>query len=336
MPLHAIEPGRRKGNRTWLFRGRIDGKVREITTDFGPGTPARIIRKAKEEAERELYRDIEARRVPRPGENTTFRQASVQYLNLKDPEAKNLPLRRKITKLNEHLADQLLADISAQDIVNLANELYGHARLPSRNDAVIIPAAAVLHYAAKQGWCEWRKIPQFARPRPETRSVADEVAETLINSAPGPIERLFLLWIFRQGNRVTETLGVRWDKIDLAGQRLELWIEKRREWRTKPLHPEVFEMLAAIPPAERGEFVFPWRHRQCVYDWLKPYCKRLGIKFTPHMARHTVGKWLNGDGNGLKTIMEVMDHLDVRSSVRYQSVDEVTVRNALAGLGRKR
>jgi hypothetical protein len=34
--------------------------------------------------------------------------------------------------------------------------------------------------------------------------------------------------------------------------------------------------------------------------------------------------------------MEVMDHLDPRSSVRYQSVDEATVRNALAGLGKRR
>jgi hypothetical protein len=54
------------------------------------------------------------------------------------------------------------------------------------------------------------------------------------------------------------------------------------------------------------------------------------------MARHTVGRWLNAVGNGLRTIMEVMDHLDPRSSVRYQSVDEATVRNALAGLGKRR
>src|SRR4029077_19433524 len=114
------------------------------------------------------------------------------------------------------LGDRTLASISAQDVINLANELYSHTTLSSRNDAVIITAAAVLHYAAKNGWCQWIKISQFARKKPETRSVSDAVAETLINSQPmGSYERLFLLWIFRQGNRVTEALGVRWGKIDL-------------------------------------------------------------------------------------------------------------------------
>jgi integrase len=341
MPLTAIPPGKRKGNKHWLYRGRVAGKLREITTAFGPDTPPRVIREDKAKTERDIWTEYEASRVPRSGENTTFAQAARQYLNFKDPQAQNIPLRRKIDKLVSHLGDRKLADISAQDLVNLANEQCPHVALGSRNDAVIIPAAAVLHYAAKAGWCQWLKIPQFARRKPETRSVSDEVAETLINSQPvGSYERLFLLWIFRQGNRVTETLNVRWPKIDLPRRTVELWVQKRQEWRNKPLHDEVFEALAAIPLAGRDAFdgyLFPWRIRHEVYDkWLTKYCKKLGVRFTPHMARHTMGKQLNANGNGLRTIMEVMDHLDPRSSVRYQSVDEATVRHALAGLGRKR
>jgi integrase len=337
MSLNAIAPGKRKNNKHWLYRGRVAGKLREITTAFGADTPARVIREDKAKTERDLWAEHEAGRVPRSGENTTFAQAARQYLNLRDPQAQNLPLQRKIEKLVAQLGDRTLASISAQDVINLANELYSHTTLSSRNDAVIIPAAAVLHYAAKNGWCQWLKISQFARKKPETRSVSDAVAETLINSQPmGSFERLFLLWIFRQGNRVTEALGVRWEKVDLPRRTVELWVQKRQEWRNKPLHDEVFEALAAIPLAERGEYVFPWRKRNHVYAWLMPYAKRLGVRFTPHMARHTVGRWLNAEGNGLRTIMEVMDHLDPRSSVRYQSVDEATVRHALAGLGKRR
>jgi integrase len=341
MSLNLVAPGKRKGNKTWIFRGRVAGRLREITTEFGPGTPQRVLRQAAEETEREIWAEHEASRVPRSGENTTFRQASVQYLNFKDPQAQNIPLRRKIEKLVTHLGDRTLASIGAQDLVNLANEQYPHVALGSRNDAVIIPAAAVLHYAAKAGWCQWMKISQFARKKPETRSVTDEVEEALINSLPiGSYERLFMLWIFRQGNRVTEPLNVRWPKIDLPRRTVDIWIEKRREWRTKPLHDEVFEALAAIPQDARADYdgyLFPWRERNGIYKWLKPYAKRLGIgSFTPHQARHTVGRKLNANGNGLATIMDVLDHLDPRSSVRYQSVDEATVRHALAGLGKKR
>lgn len=338
MPLSIIAPGKRKGNKFYIFRGRVAGKLREVTTKLGPETPTRNVRKACGEAEREIWAEHEASRVPRSGEDATFAQAARQYLNFKDPDAKRQQLRQRIDKLLPHLGDRTLASISAQDVINLANELYPRITLSSRNDAVVIPAAAILHYAAKNNWCQWIKIPQFARTKPETRSVSDEIAEALINSQPvGSYERLFLLWIFRQGTRCTETLDIRWKKIDLSRRTIEMWITKRQEWRNKPLHDEVFEALAAIPLAERGEYVLPWRKRNEVYKWLKPYAKRLGIDhFTPHMARHTVGRWLNANGNGLRTIMDVMDHLDPRSSVRYQSVDEATVRNALAGLGRKR
>ena len=59
-----IAPGKRKGNRTWIFRGRVAGRLREITTEFGPGTPARVLRQAAEQAERELWAEYEAGRSP--------------------------------------------------------------------------------------------------------------------------------------------------------------------------------------------------------------------------------------------------------------------------------
>lgn len=343
MPLKPIAPGQRKGNKNWLFRGRVAGKLREITTEFGPGTPTRVIREAAAKAERELWAELEASRIPRSGEDATFAQAARHYLAWKDPEEKRSwrQQRQRIDQLLLHLGDRLLKDITPADLTSLANDLMPNGKLASRNTTVIVPAAAILHYAARQNWCPHIRVQFFAIPKPRNRDVSDEVAETLINSLPEDCDkreyrRLLLLWLFRMGDRITDPLGVTWEGIDLQRQSVRMWHEKPDEEKTRPLHPEVFEALAAIPEDERTGYLFPWRDRDSVYWWLKPYAKSLGIHFTPHMARHTVGRQLNAAGVPLKTSMEVLGHKDVRSHLRYQNVDEASVRTALSALGKKR
>lgn len=85
--------------------------------------------------------------------------------------------------------------------------------------------------------------------------------------------------------------------------------------------------LLANEPDKTGA-VFPWRTRSGVYKWLRPLCKRLGVKFTPHMARHYLGKELNRAGTGLKTIMGALDHSSATSPLRYQDADIEIVREA--------
>lgn len=60
----------------------------------------------------------------------------------------------------------------------------------------------------------------------------------------------------------------------------------------------------------------------------------LGLAFTPHMARHSLGTWLNAQGAGLKTIMAALGHADPKSSMRYQTADVEIVRQAGAKVGR--
>ena len=90
-------------------------------------------------------------------------------------------------------------------------------------------------------------------------------------------------------------------------------------------------MLANEPPGEG--WLFPWRSKSGVYKWLRPFARSLGIAFTPHMARHSLGKWLNEDGASLRTIMDTLNHKDVKSSARYQSTDIEVIRATGRRLG---
>jgi integrase len=137
--------------------------------------------------------------------------------------------------------------------------------------------------------------------------------------------------------RISQTLGITWeDGIDLPEGTVRFYDQKGRRWRTLPLHPEVLTRLEVIPAVERDGRLFPWGDRHNVYRWLRPLVRELGVTFTPHMARHALGKALNADKVPLRTIMAAMGHDDVRSSIRYQDVDIEVVRAATAKLPRLR
>jgi integrase len=98
------------------------------------------------------------------------------------------------------------------------------------------------------------------------------------------------------------------------------------------LHDEVMELLLAHPPGPG--YLFPWRTKSGVYKWLRPYCRQIGVPFTPHMARHSLGKWLNEDGSSLRQIMDTLQHKDPKSSIRYQSTDIEVIRQSGRRLGK--
>ncbi len=78
--------------------------------------------------------------------------------------------------------------------------------------------------------------------------------------------------------------------------------------------------------------IFPWRTRWGVEKWLRILCQKLEISFTPHMARHTVGKRLSEAGVSLRIIMDKLGHKDSKSSLRYQRGDLETIREASKAL----
>jgi integrase len=237
-----------------------------------------------------------------------------------------------------------LADINHARLVTAANKLCPGLTPATKNREVMGMAAAVLHYAAENGYCEWLRIKLFKEPEPETRAVSVDIARTVITSANDgarpsragshvEIRQLLLLWMFRQGTRITQTLSVTWNEISLREQTFRLYDKKAQKWQTFPLHADVFQALCEIPEEQWNGRLWPWTQKTGVYRWLRPMVRHLGIEFTPHMARHSLGTWLNASGAGLKTIMAALGHKDAKSSIRYQAADIEVVRAASQQLG---
>lgn len=318
--LKLVPPGKRGGgkfkNKYWLVRGSIDGN--EIEKSLGVS-----LRSDAEKKLRELLRQYDA--AKNCNENVTFGIAADRYIAYRDPGYHDL---RYIKLIRPELEDKLVTEITQNDLVTVANKLYPDQKASSKNRAVIRPAAAILHYAADNNWCPWLRIKTFKESTPLTRYVNDNVELALLKNTTGK-KHLLIVWLFKQGDRIGDTLQIKYEDCDFEAQTVSRHVSKSDRYMVLPLDQELCAMLKPNQgdPKPTG-YIFPWQTKSGVHKWMRPLCKSLNIEFTPHRARHTLGKRLNDSGAGLKTIMQALGQFDPKSAIRYQTTDVETIRLA--------
>lgn len=320
MPFTIFPPGSRKGNRFWLVRGKVDGRDIEFSTKTRDETSARILAL-------EFERKYLEGRVPSAQETVTWSRACELYKNSRNVSKSDT---NYLLRLEKVLGSKDVRDITQADLDDAARRLYPAGSPETVNRQAFTPAIAVLSYAALNRWCQPSKWKRPKQRDPETRAAAEAAGRLLIRNTDGK-RRLLILWLWKQGTRITDTVvRVAWERIDLRARTYEMWIGKSRKWKTFPLDTEVWEELTAIPEAERKGKLFPWSTRQNVYRWLRPLVRKLGIEFTPHMARHRLGRDLNASGAGLRTIMDALGQKSPKAALRYMSEDVDSVRRMQA------
>lgn len=320
--LKLIAPGKR-GNKYWVARGRVNGRLIEKSTGAANKKDAE---RCCAEFNAVLYGEQAV------SDQRTFGYAAAKYLEARQPKPYDV---KRISLLCEAMGDRLLDEIVQADIVDAASLICPNAHPATKNRDVITPAAAVMHYAASNDWCRWLRVSKFREPRAKTRYVTDAHEEwLLIATQDAPERHLLLLWLFRQGDRISDVLRVKHEDCDLKRQIVRRHIAKTDTYAELPLDAEICLGLARMP-SQHGRIFTAWSDQRAVNHWLRRLCTRLEIAFTPHMARHTVGKRLSDEGASLRTIMAKLGHANVQSSMRYQAGDIETVRTFSERVKRK-
>jgi integrase len=316
-------PGKRRGYKFWLAVVRVGRESFEIRT--GETTKAAAERAARAAGKRLVDELVaEQSRPLKAGAVVTFREAADAYLAYRENPKVDV---QRLARICVQLGQMPISEISGSDLIAAANALMPDAKAASKNREVVRPAATVLHYAADNGTIEWVRVKQFKEARPATRAVSTDIASVLIANADDPDLKLLLIWLFHQGNRISEALSVTWDDIDLPAATVRVCISKNNLlWRTVTLHPPVVVALGNV--VDQTGPVFRWKTKSGVYKPLRALCAKLGIYFTPHMARHSMATWANAAGIPLRTIMDMGNWLDHKSVIRYTGSDIETVRAA--------
>jgi integrase len=121
---------------------------------------------------------------------------------------------------------------------------------------LIQPLTAVLNYAHRQDWCD---EPHFTRPKfndKRNEYATIDQANRLLRAA-APHSRQWYLFPMLEGSRVSETLDLDWPDVQLNDSWAVLRDTKRNgEARGIALHPQIVEMLRAVPVAKPKGRVF--------------------------------------------------------------------------------
>jgi integrase len=317
--LNLIPPGQRKNNATYLARGSVANKVYEFNTY---ATDEKTARKVARELTESILREAKENR-PAP-EKMTFAHVAGSYVRFRNPSRTDC---QRIDHVVREFGKMRIREIRAVDVHELAIRMLPNAKAATRNRNVIRPIVTVLHHAANSGLCEWVKVKAFPEPRPVTRALAPEAAAALVNGAPVGPQRLLLSWLFLQGTRISATLSLNWDQIDVTAKTVKFFNRKGDRWETFPIHDAVLAQLA--PKLGEGR-VFPWSNRSSLRRWLPALCKRVGVEFTPHMGRHALGTMMAANGETLRAIMDALGHSTPSSSLRYQGSNVEVARAAIS------
>lgn len=319
MPLKLIPPGKRK-NRCYVVRGRLLGV--DIETSTKTRNPADAER-FKNELERELLDGI----IPGANAHVTFHRAADLYVASKNPPLRKVDLRL-VDRLKEAITDKPVRAVIQADIDAAARSLHPNHTPDTWNRNVYTPAAAILHYAAQNQWRDWLRVKRPKLKQPETRAVADDVAETLLNATTGK-QHLLLMWLFKHGSRIGGALAVECSRVNMAAREYDLYIPKNKQWRRFPIDDQVYRLLKTDPDMKHGTGrLFPaWASANSVYRWLNILCAYHHVHFTPHMARHRLGKSI-GNSHGLRVVMSALGQSSYKSALRYVAEDIDAVRAA--------
>lgn len=327
MPTY-YKPGSRKGNRTWVVRGYVDGRQYEIATDAthkrGEGGA-----EATWEAFKARIRAERRRSVDR--ETATFLDAARLYRAQK-PVSRNDA--RYLDRLEAELGAERLADITVGRIHAAAAAIYPAAKPQTRNRQAVRPAAAVLHHAAGDPkLCDWLRVPLLPEEEPERPLLYPEQVQVAVAAARRRRDKelvALLLTLQLQGWRISETLALTRDRIDWRAGEVVRRVDKSRRWRRTGVVPAVLRAWKGLPERPDGR-LFSYAARHDVYKAIDGLGLDLHVR--PHMARRGLATALKDAGADLDDIMRAVGWEDPKSARVYVRDDPARAR---ATLGRIR
>ncbi|MBR0691593.1 site-specific integrase [Bradyrhizobium lablabi] len=317
MPLRLT---RRPKTPNWVIRGTLRGiRVEESTGTSDKRAAEEIL--IKREAEL-LEQSIHGRRA-----TETFASAALSYLE-------HGGSTRFTAAVIRHFGTMPLAKID-QDALDLgAKKVYPDASPSTRNRQFYAIASAILHHAARRGWCPLPIIERPTTPPGRIRWLTIEEADSLIAACSDHLRPLVVFMLYT-GARAGEALWLDWRDVDLSRAHVQFPKTKNGEARGVPLHQRVVAEMANLK-TKTGE-VFrrpdgkPYNRPRNASDTsagtriktaFKAACRRAGIdNFHPHDCRHTWATWHYQENRDLGALMRLGGWKSERMVMRYAHVN---------------
>jgi integrase len=205
--------------------------------------------------------------------------------------------------VENYFKDTLVKDIKPGTIRQMAMDLFATNSGASRNRRAIIPAQAVINYAADSDLCDRIRVKRFKIETKEKPHATLQWVQAFMKEA-SPQLGAYALLMFLTGARPTEALEC---DIDLPGRTVLIKASKVGHERRAHLPPMLVAALANLAEV-KGRPIFFYQSIEALRNAWEAAIARASIqRLTPHCCRHGCITMLLRNKVDVKTISWLCD-----------------------------
>ena len=170
-----------------------------------------------------------------------------------------------------------------------------------------------------------RKVPKLKEDNHKIRFLTDEEENRLyaIIDLKAPYLRPIVTTALQTGMRRGEIFGMKWDNIDLNNRNIYVLDTKSGKSREIPISDKLYKILQSIPRISEYVFINPKTNQPYVdikksFNLVREHAEIKNFCF--HDLRHTFATRMVMAGVDLFTLMEILGHTNVTTTMRYAHV----------------
>ena len=310
-----------KRGETFYIDFPADGRRVREAVGKDEGQARRALEKRKEAVIKGVF-NLASRRGVR------FSDFTERYIEIKRTHGRRSmrQIERCASRLRDHFEGFLLSQVSLSDVEDYAKKRLKDGVMGATVNRELACLKNIFSVADRLGeFCGRNPVKGFEFFREEKRDAhildLDELRRLV--AAAGERMRRIILLAWGTGMRRGEILGLRWADIDFERGSIFLKKTKSGKPRRVQLDPAVAGVLQEIE--RTSEYVFPNSKtggpvKDIKTTWIRARAAAgLPKTFRFHDLRHNFGTLLSERGVALPTIMEMLGHRQISTTMRYQN-----------------
>lgn len=261
----------------------------------------------------------------KPVSSAAFKEVSAQFLahySLYRQDRRTMPFQ--IAVLDRHFGEMAFRDITITDLETFFAARLAAGTTYSTCNRNLSAASMLWKWAVRRGHTERNivaEMPRFPERPAEARYLTGEELHRLVMAA-APHLKAYLVTLAYSGGRMTETLRLRWGRVDFSADSLTFVKEstKGKKSRTIPMPPPLREALLALRPGRPDDFVFLYNQRPVasMRTALRTAAKRAGLgRVGFHSLRHAFGHHFIERGGPVIMLQRLLGHGSIGVTMRY-------------------
>ena len=325
----------KKKNGKWYCRFQIDGERHHYLC-----SGATTSKEAEQMETAFKYKIMQQQNgvVPKEEKKKTLNSLFDYYLEYSQNKKKSYSQdKSRIEIMRKYFKGyKTIVDVKPNDIETFKTHFLNKGLSKTTINRYIEILSKMFNMAIDSEWITTSPIKRgikFPEKNYTVRYLTEEEEEKLFKVMPEYLRKIVFVDL-NTGFRVSNLLDLTWEQINLDFRYIELLDNKSNKHIRKPINTELLDFLLQTPEPDRKGYLFinPLTGKKCVSIrkvW-KTSLKKAGISnLRFHDLRHTVATRMVKMGVPLPVVKDVLDHSDIKTTMRYNHVVNKQVAEAM-------